>query len=158
MNRNLLVISVTAAVVAAGATSATTMKNKHSMSVAGRYAAPAQPIPYAQLDSYLKGSRSERQRIESQSGAADTQTAQNGVTNPVMSSDGQGAPTGAMTTPDQSRPTDGAGSADASTPGLNGGAAAPQTGSDSAPPASNATPGGPMNGPAAPSATPNTPQ
>jgi hypothetical protein len=155
MNRNLLVISVTAAVVAAGATSATTMHNKHKLGEAGRYAAPSQPIPFAQLDSYLKGSRTEREKIESQTGAADTQTAQNGVTNPAMPTD-QAAPTGAtgdtgaMATPDQTRPMDSAGSADTSNSGLNGSAGAPQPG--------DATTGAPMNGPATPSASPNTPQ
>jgi hypothetical protein len=152
MNRNLLVISVTAAVVAAGATSATTMHNKHKLGEAGRYAAPAQPIPYAQLDSYLKGSRSDREKIESQSGAADTQTAQNGMTNPAMPAD-QAAPTGAapdtgaMATPDQTRPMDSAGSA-----------GAPQSGAGNMPSSDDATTGAPMNGPATPSASPNTPQ
>ncbi len=157
MNRKLLVMSVTAAVLAAGATSATTMHKKHSMSEGGHYAAPSQPIPYAQLDAYLTGSRSERQQIEAQGASKDAQTAQNGMSNPAtanqgmmsdtaaaptgaapMTSDGPTDNTGSANTPESSAPQ--GGSNDVSSPGMNGSAGTPQTDTVNPPSASPNSP------------------
>ncbi len=155
MNRKLLVMSVTAAVLAAGATSATTMHKKHSMSEGGHYAAPSQPIPYAQLDAYLTGSRSERQQIEAQGASKDAQTAQNGMSNPATANQGMMSDTapGAIANPGQDRPTDNTGSAntpessapqggsnDVSSPGMNGSAGTPQTDTVNPPSASPNSP------------------
>jgi hypothetical protein len=58
MNRKLLVLSVAALALAATGASAKTHKHHHGgrMAEGGKYAAPAQPIPYAELDSYVGGS------------------------------------------------------------------------------------------------------
>jgi hypothetical protein len=58
MNRKLLILSVAA--VAVAATGAYAKTHHHHASQAqsgGKYAAPAQPIPYTELDSYVGGSR-----------------------------------------------------------------------------------------------------
>ncbi len=57
MNAKVLIAGVAVAVMATGAASAKTMK--HSMS-GGTYAAPSQPIPYGQLDGYMKASPKQR--------------------------------------------------------------------------------------------------
>jgi hypothetical protein len=67
MIRKMLIVG-TAAVLAAGATSAAF--------AADRYAAPSQPVPYSQLNAYMKGSASKRAAIVAQAG---DQTAQTGT-------------------------------------------------------------------------------
>ncbi len=57
MNAKVLIAGVAVAVMATGAVSAKTMK--HSTS-GGSYAAPTQPIPYGQMDSYMKASPKKR--------------------------------------------------------------------------------------------------
>jgi hypothetical protein len=54
MNRKLLILSVAALAVAATGASATT--HKHHRMARENYAPPPQPIPYAELDSYVGGS------------------------------------------------------------------------------------------------------
>ncbi len=53
MNAKVLIAGVAVAVMATGAASAKTMSG-------GTYAAPSQPIPYSQLDSYMKASPKKR--------------------------------------------------------------------------------------------------
>jgi hypothetical protein len=56
MNRKLLILGVAALALAATGASATGHKHKgHAASEGGKYAAPAQPIPYTELDSYVGG-------------------------------------------------------------------------------------------------------
>jgi hypothetical protein len=57
MNRNLLIIGAAAAALVATGASAATHKH-HGHAKRDNYAAPAQPIPYAELDSYVGGSHS----------------------------------------------------------------------------------------------------
>ena len=68
MNRNLLIISVAAIAIAGGSASATVRHH----SVADRYAAPAEPIPYTQLDAYLNGSSRQRAQIVAMASAQQT--------------------------------------------------------------------------------------
>ena len=65
MIRKLLVVG-TVAVLAAGATSAAF--------AADRFAAPSQPVPYSQLNAYMKGGASKRAAILAQSSDATAQT------------------------------------------------------------------------------------
>jgi hypothetical protein len=159
MNRKLLVVSVAAAVLAAGATSANTMHKKHSMSEAERYAEPVQPIPYAQLDAYLNGSRSGREQILAEASARGNQTAQNTMTSPTVRSD-SGASSGDATAPNTGVSSTDAAPAAAANPADGAGSATTRpSGSDATTPSTgDTTSGAPMNGPAAPSASPNTPQ
>jgi hypothetical protein len=62
MNAKLLIASVAIVALAVGGASANTHK-KHSASTSGAYAAPAQPIPYAQFDTYMSASPDERRAI-----------------------------------------------------------------------------------------------
>ncbi len=55
MNPKLLILGVAAAALAAGGASAATHHSKKHMA-RENYAAPAQPIPYSELDSYVGGS------------------------------------------------------------------------------------------------------
>jgi hypothetical protein len=57
MNAKVLIAGVAVAVMATGAVSAKT--TKHSTS-GGAYAAPSQPIPYGQMDAYMKASPKQR--------------------------------------------------------------------------------------------------
>ena len=69
MNAKVLIAGVAVAVMATGAVSAETMK--HSMS-GGSYAAPSQPIPYGQMDSYMKASPKQRAAMNANGMSADT--------------------------------------------------------------------------------------
>jgi hypothetical protein len=71
MNAKILIAGVAIAALAAGGASAT-MHKKHSVSSAGAYAEPAQPIPYSQLDAYMKASPRERQQILASAATAST--------------------------------------------------------------------------------------
>jgi hypothetical protein len=62
MNAKLLIAGVAIVALAVGGASANTHK-KHSAATSGAYAAPAQPIPYAQLDAYMSASPQERRAI-----------------------------------------------------------------------------------------------
>ncbi len=68
MNAKVLIAGVAIAAMASGAVSAKTMKHHKTSSgmSGGSYAAPSQPIPYAQMDSYMKASP--RQRTAMMSG------------------------------------------------------------------------------------------
>jgi len=63
VNSRLLVMGVALGALVAGGASANT-RHHAARDSGGTYAAPAQPIPYAQLDHYLHASRSERKSIE----------------------------------------------------------------------------------------------
>ena len=69
MNAKILIAGVAMAALAAGGASAT-MHKKHS--AAGAYAEPAQPIPYSQLDAYMKASPRQRQQILASGATAST--------------------------------------------------------------------------------------
>jgi hypothetical protein len=69
MNAKVLIAGVAVAVMATGAVSAKTMK--HSTS-GGAYAAPSQPIPYGQLDGYMKASPKQRAAMSANGMGADT--------------------------------------------------------------------------------------
>lgn len=62
MITRLLISSVAVVALTVGAASAHTHKARHARSMT--FAAPAQPIPYAQLDHYLRASPRERRSIE----------------------------------------------------------------------------------------------
>jgi hypothetical protein len=78
VNIRLLIAGAAIGALAAGGASAHTARHFHrAMREASiTYRAPAQPVPYAQLDHYLHASRAERKSIEMASantgGAADT--------------------------------------------------------------------------------------
>ena len=69
MNAKVLIAGVAVAVMATGAVSAKTMK--HSTS-GGSYAAPSQPIPYGQMDAYMKATPKQRAAMSAGGASADT--------------------------------------------------------------------------------------
>nr|MBA3811398.1 hypothetical protein [Caulobacteraceae bacterium] len=73
MNTKGLIAGVAIAALAVGGASAKTHKRHraHKMaSSADMYASPAQPIPYTQLDAYMKASPSQRASMDMSSGGA----------------------------------------------------------------------------------------
>lgn len=62
VNTRLLIAGIAIGALAAGGASAHKTRHHHGRTMA--YAAPAQPIPYAQLDHYLRASPKERRSIE----------------------------------------------------------------------------------------------
>ena len=69
MNSKILITGAVVAILAAGAASASP-RHHGDASGRGKYAAPAQPIPYAQLDAYLKATPKERMAMSASAGAA----------------------------------------------------------------------------------------
>ena len=69
MNAKILITGVALAVMATGAVSAKTMKNSAS---GGSYAAPSQPVPYGQMDSYMKATPKQRAAMSANGAGADT--------------------------------------------------------------------------------------
>ncbi len=65
MNSKLLIAGAAFAALSCGAASA-----HHGRTAANIYAAPDQPVPYAQLDGYLKATPSQRAQMASNTGAA----------------------------------------------------------------------------------------
>ena len=115
MNAKVLIAGVAVAVMATGAVSAKTMSG-------GTYAAPSQPIPYDQLDGYMKASPKKRAAMSATSSAADTSaTATSGstmgagsppdangmTTTPAPSATPSAAPSGSMSS-DTTAPATGA--------------------------------------------------
>ena len=129
MNAKVLIAGVAIAVMATGAASAKTMK--HKMSSGGSYAAPSQPIPYSQMDAYMKASP--KQRTAMMSGAP-ADTSSTGMSSGAMSSSAPPASGGSMT-PD----TAPAPAAAPMTPPVNSGAP-PMNGMSATPPATPPTP------------------
>ncbi|HEY2480697.1 MAG TPA: hypothetical protein VGI30_00695 [Caulobacteraceae bacterium] len=74
MITRILIAGVAIAALSTGASAHKT--RHHHASRVSTYAAPAQPIPYAELDHYLKASRAERKSIE-MAAAANTGTTAN---------------------------------------------------------------------------------
>jgi hypothetical protein len=74
MNAKVLLAGALIAALAAGAAEGRT--HQATAKAGGAYAPPAQPIPYAQLDAYLKGTSKQRAAILAQS-SANTGTAVN---------------------------------------------------------------------------------
>jgi len=86
MNRTLIAFG-TAAVLTAGMTGVTF--------AADRYASPSQPVPYSQLNAYMKGSASKRAAIVSQNTDASTAGVNTSATMPAPTNDTP-APAAAM--------------------------------------------------------------
>jgi len=95
----ILIAGVAIAALSVGAASAKTHHHARS-SRSMTYAAPAQPVPYAELDHYLHASRSERQSIETAAAANTGNTANTAATAPATTD----TTTGAMTTPPAANP------------------------------------------------------
>jgi hypothetical protein len=89
MKTALLIAGAAVAGMVAGGAAATTHKShrSHTMSSdGGAYAAPAQPIPYVQLDSYIHASPSQRASMGGSSpGMSPTDNAQGGMSQGGMS-------------------------------------------------------------------------
>ncbi|MGI8840553.1 MAG: hypothetical protein ACR2F8_07220, partial [Caulobacteraceae bacterium] len=108
MKAKILIAGVTVAALAAGGASAATHKKHHKMhhkghmaaSSSSMYAEPAQPIPYTQLDAYMKASPRERQSMNMLSGAM-AQPSDNGGAAP---SDNSGAMAPAAPAPEAAPP------------------------------------------------------
>ena len=81
MNTGILITGVAIAALVAGGASATVHKKLHaSHATSGSmYAPPAQPIPYAQLDTYLHSTPSQRASMEMSSGATPQSEATSGA-------------------------------------------------------------------------------
>jgi hypothetical protein len=111
-----------AALVAGGA-SATVHKKLHNSrgASASAYATPPQPIPYAQLDSYLNASPRERASMDLSSGSSAAATDQAGATPGADQSAGRSATSsdpGAAST--MAPPTEDAGKLGSTEPGSPG--------------------------------------
>ena len=137
MRTGLLFTGVAVAALVAGGASATLHKSHHkhhSMGAGDMYAAPAQPIPYAQLDSYLAAKPSQRASMgdsnASMGASAAPQAADNGMSPPASPS------------PQQAPASDQMGSSNSGA--MNGmSSAPPATGDTATPPAPAATQGAP---------------
>jgi hypothetical protein len=145
MKTGLLITGAAIAALAAGGASATVHKSRqksHAMS-ANMYAAPSQPIPYAQLDSYLAAKPSQRASMGdsgAQMGSSPTpQTSDTGMSPPAA--------------PD-SQPSPGAGDQMGS---QNSGNMNSMSGSNGAPPASGDTGAGTQPPAAGPDTTQGAP-
>jgi len=89
MNTRYLIAGVAVAALMAGGVSATThrLSHKSRMIASSEYAAPSQPIPYAQLDSYLHASSSGKASIVASAGSMPQgDTSQSGPPQGSMSS------------------------------------------------------------------------
>jgi len=140
VNTKLLIAGVAIAAIAAGGASAHTARNFHRAMREAKitYSAPAQPIPYAELDHYLHASRAERRSMAMAS--ANTGGAAN--TSASTSDSSQGAAPMTEPAPAAAPPEN------AVTPPASSGAVNPPTG---------ATPGEPAPPPAATPPTDMTP-
>jgi len=136
MNRTLIALG-TAAVLTAGMTGAAF--------AADRYASPSQPVPYSQLNTYMKGSASKRAAILAQN--TDASTAASAGVNSSATTPAPDATAPATATPDTS-------AAPVNEPGATTPTPAP---APSAAPAGPAPMPSATNPPATP-ATPPTPQ
>jgi len=144
MKTGLLITGVAIAALVAGGASATIHKShhkSHAMSAEAMYAPPTQPIPYAQLDSYLAAKPSQRASM-GDSGAS------MGASPAPQASDTAMTPPAAAPAPagDQMGGMSGSSAAPPAT-GDTGAAAAPppagDTGAAATPPAPEATQGAP---------------
>jgi hypothetical protein len=103
----LLIAGAAIAALTSGAATAHVRHHHHMRHARMTYAEPAQPIPYAQLDTYLRGSARERMAIGASTGvAADTSASSGtGYTPPAMP--GAANPTTSVTAPpNPNAPTD----------------------------------------------------
>jgi hypothetical protein len=143
MRNGLFITGAAITALVAGGASATIHKSHHKshMGSAEAYAAPSQPIPYAQLDSYLAAKPSQRAAMMDSGasmGAGPTpQTSDTGMSPPAHPSPDQTAPAGdQMGGQTGAAPNDMSGSSGAP-------AASGDTGASGAPPAPEATQGAP---------------
>ena len=80
MNAKVLTAGVAVAVMVAGASSAKTHMSRKHHETGGSYAAPSQPIPYSQMDAYMKASPKQRMAMESSGSAATGSSADTSAT------------------------------------------------------------------------------
>ena len=109
MITRILIAGVAIGALAAGGASAHTARHFHRAMREAKitYAAPAQPIPYAELDHYLRASPSERRSIEMAAGAntgaaANTSASMPGTSAPAPAAPDTSAPPPAAAMPDTS--------------------------------------------------------
>lgn len=88
MNAKILIAGVAVAVMVSGVASA--KMHRHVMT-GGAYAAPAQPVPYAQLEAYMKASAKQRMAMMASGGAMGSTEAAPSAAMPAMSASQTGA-------------------------------------------------------------------
>jgi len=136
VNTKLLIAGVAIAALSCGAASAHTHHKKNS--AANEYAEPSQPIPYAQLDNYLKATPRQRASMDFTNPAASTGTAANASASAGAPNDTSAA-AGIDAAPNTSAGANmnpGAASSDMTAPTTS----APATGTAVNPPAADTTP------------------
>ncbi|HXV01700.1 MAG TPA: hypothetical protein VG166_14500 [Caulobacteraceae bacterium] len=107
MITKLLVAGAAIAALSCGAATAHARHHHHLRHSGLTYAAPPQPIPYAQLDSYLRGSSRERMAIGASTGVAADTSASAGTAYAPPSAPGAANPTTSVTaSPNPNAPTD----------------------------------------------------
>ena len=129
MNAKVLIAGVAVAVMATGAVSAKTMKH-HKMSSGmsgGSYAAPSQPIPYSQMDSYMAASPKARSAMMSGGGGMSSDSGMSSGASPSSSMGGAAPDAGGSMSSPPSAPS-GSMAPGAATPPVNDGTP-PMTGS-----------------------------
>jgi hypothetical protein len=126
----ILIAGVAIAALCASGASAKA-RHHHAKSSGSTYAAPAQPIPYAELDHYLRASRSERRSIEMAAAANTGNTANTAATTPETAAPASGETTGApATNPPTATPDTGAANPPSTTSATPGAAAGGGSGAD----------------------------